>query len=78
MKQSITGLKLAIPDAPAAAPANNTSLGVATPALKAWIQGDKSSAVDDFLAADWTMRPLFAADSALSPSEELGNSAGRS
>jgi major membrane immunogen (membrane-anchored lipoprotein) len=41
----------------------------AQPALTAWQQGDKASAVSSFLAADWSSRPLFAADSSLNLSE---------
>jgi hypothetical protein len=43
---------------------------VTQPALTAWKQGDKSTAVSAFLATDWTARPLFAPDSTLSQSED--------
>jgi hypothetical protein len=42
---------------------------VAQAALLAWQQGDKSTAVDRFLDADWTARPLFPPDSPLSLTE---------
>jgi len=38
-------------------------------ALTAWQQGDKASAVSSFQTADWSARPLFAADSPLNLSE---------
>jgi hypothetical protein len=53
---------------PAQADAASSS-PVAQPALTAWQQGDKAAAVSSFLAADWTARPLFAADSPLSLTE---------
>jgi predicted small lipoprotein YifL len=53
---------------PAQADAASSS-PAAQPALTAWQQGDKASAVSSFLAADWSARPLFAADSPLSLSE---------
>jgi len=37
--------------------------------LTAWQQGDKAAAVSNFLAADWSARPLFAGGSTLSLSE---------
>jgi hypothetical protein len=42
---------------------------VTAPALSAWQQGDQATAVRRFVEADWSARPLFAADSALSLSE---------
>jgi len=42
---------------------------ISQPALTAWQRGDKEAAVSSFLAADWSARPLFASDSALSLSE---------
>jgi len=42
---------------------------VAQAALSAWQQGDQSTAVSSFLAADWSARPLFASDSVLSLTE---------
>jgi hypothetical protein len=42
---------------------------VAPAILAEWRQGDPAAAVRDFLAADWSGRPLFAADSVLSLSE---------
>ena len=56
-----------LPTAPAAATA--AANPVSQPALSAWQQGDKAAAVAGFLAADWSARPLFAADSPLSLSE---------
>ena len=53
---------------PAQADAASSS-PAAQPALTAWQQGDKAAAVSSFLAADWSARPLFAADSPLSLSE---------
>ena len=53
---------------PAQAEAASSS-PVAQAALTAWQQGDKAAAVSSFLAADWSARPLFAADSPLSLSE---------
>jgi len=52
---------------PAAAP-------VIQPVMTAWQQGDKSTAVSKFFATDWSARPLFAPDSALSLTEsEFGS-----
>jgi hypothetical protein len=47
-----------------------SSLPILQPALTAWQQGDKSTAVSSFLAADWSARPLFAAGSPLSLSDD--------
>ena len=49
--------------------AASSSSPVSQPALTAWQQGDKAAAVSSFLAADWSARPLFAADSPLNLSE---------
>ena len=38
--------------------------------MSAWEQGDESTAVRSFVETDWSSRPLFAADSLLSLSEE--------
>jgi hypothetical protein len=46
-----------------------SSSPVSQPALTAWQQGDKAAAVSNFLATDWSARPLFAAGSTLSLSE---------
>ncbi len=46
-----------------------SSSPAAQPALTAWQQGDKAVAVSNFLAADWSARPLFTADSPLSLTE---------
>lgn len=43
---------------------------ISQPALTAWQQGDKAAAISNFVAADWSARPLFAADSPLSLSED--------
>jgi len=56
--------------APAQPKANTAASPVAAPAMSAWQQGDQAGAVSNFLAADWTASPLFAADSALSLSED--------
>lgn len=57
---------------PASAQESSTSAAVpvARPALTAWQQGDQSTAVSRFLAADWSARPLFPAGSVLSLSED--------
>jgi hypothetical protein len=47
----------------------SSSSPISQPALTAWQQGDKAAAVSSFLAADWSARPLFAADSPLSLTE---------
>jgi len=54
---------------PAQADVAPSSSPISQPALTAWQQGDKAAAVSSFLAADWTARPLFAADSPLSLTE---------
>jgi hypothetical protein len=43
---------------------------VIQPALTAWQQGDKATAVSRFLETDWSARPLFKPGSTLSMSEE--------
>jgi len=40
------------------------------PALTAWQQGDRPSAVSNFVATDWAAGPVFGPDSVLSLSEE--------
>ena len=47
-----------------------SSLPILQPALTAWQQGDASTAVRSFLAVDWSPRPLFAAGSPLSLSDD--------
>jgi hypothetical protein len=47
-----------------------SSLPVLQPALKAWLSGDNSTAIADFLAVDWSARPLFEAGSPLSLSDD--------
>ena len=54
---------------PTAQAAASSSSPISQPALTAWQQGDKATAVSSFLAADWSARPLFAAGSPLSLSE---------
>jgi hypothetical protein len=46
-----------------------TGMPIAQPAMTAWQQGDKATAVTTFVATDWSSRPLFAANSVLSLSE---------
>jgi len=55
---------------PASGGAASSATPVSQPALTAWQQGDKAAAVTNFLAADWSAHPLFAADSPLSLSEK--------
>ncbi len=43
---------------------------VAQPAMTAWQQGDKSTAVSSFVETDWNKRPLFASGSVLGLTEE--------
>ena len=57
-------------DTPPKAPANTASLPVAQSSLAAWQQGDKATAVSNFLVADWSTRPLFADGSPLNLSED--------
>jgi hypothetical protein len=52
------------------APANAASIPVAQPALIAWKQGDKAAAVNKFVEADWSARPLFVAGSVLNLGED--------
>ena len=47
-----------------------SSLPILQPAFTAWQQGDASTAVRSFLAVDWSARPLFAAGSPLSLSDD--------
>jgi len=54
---------------PPAATAAISATPVSQPALSAWQQGDKATAVAGFLTADWSARPLFGTDSPLSLSE---------
>jgi hypothetical protein len=51
------------------ASAASAATPVSQPALAAWQQGDIAAAVSSFVSADWSARPLFAADSPLSLSE---------
>ena len=59
------------PPLPAKGQAGATAAAPVAPqaALSAWQQGDKPTAISNFLAADWTSRPLFASDSPLNLSE---------
>jgi len=64
----------ASPPAPAASPNSAKPFGVATAlagqsVVSLWKEGDRTKAIDGFVAADWKARPLFAADSVLSLSE---------
>jgi hypothetical protein len=43
---------------------------VAQATMTAWQQGDKATAISSFLAAGWSVRPLFASDSTLSLTED--------
>ncbi len=49
---------------------DTVSSPVAQPALAAWKRGDQATAVSSFVAADWSVRPLFAPDSVLNLSED--------
>jgi hypothetical protein len=40
------------------------------PVLATWQQGDKTAAITNFLATDWSVHPLFASGSILSLSED--------
>lgn len=51
-------------------PNGSPAAPVAQSAMLAWQQGDKSMAVSKFVEADWSARPLFPADSALSLTED--------
>jgi len=68
-KKSSSSSSPATPPPPQAEAASSSS-PISQPALSAWQQGDKAAAVGDFLAADWSARPLFAAGSALSLTED--------
>jgi len=46
------------------------SPAAAQPALTDWQQGDKAAAVSNFVATDWSSRPLFASGTPLNLSEE--------
>jgi len=48
---------------------SRAGLSAIQPALTAWQRGDKGGAVSNFLAADWSTSPIFAADSILSLTE---------
>jgi hypothetical protein len=59
---------------PASLPSTNAGSAMAAAPLMqsiltVWQQGDKSTAVSNFVEANWDARPLFAADSVLSLSE---------
>jgi hypothetical protein len=55
---------------PPPAQADAASSPASHPVLAAWQQGDKAAAVTNFLATDWSIRPLFASGSILSLSED--------
>ncbi len=66
----IAGCGKKSPSSSATPPPEQAAVASSPPAaLTAWQQGDKAAAVSSFLAADWSARPLFAADSSLSLSE---------
>jgi hypothetical protein len=46
-----------------------SSFPILQPAVVAYIHGDKSTVVSNFLAVDWSIRPLFAPGSALNLSD---------
>jgi hypothetical protein len=48
----------------------STAAPVTESAMTAWQQGDKSTAVRSFVETDWSGRPLFAASSTLSLTED--------
>ena len=48
----------------------SAAVPIAQPAMTAWQQGDKSTAISCFVQANWSTLPLFAPDSTLSLSEE--------
>jgi major membrane immunogen (membrane-anchored lipoprotein) len=54
---------------PPSQPGAASSSPVAQSALTAWQHGDKDTAVSSFLAADWSVRPLFVGDSTLTLTE---------
>ena len=60
------------PPSPSSEQTNATSVvaPVAQSAMDAWQLGDRSTAVSNYLTADWSARPLFAAGSALSFTED--------
>src|SRR5215471_16700068 len=53
--------------------ATSAAVPIAEPAMTAWKQGDKATAVVKFAGTDWSSRPLFAPGSALSLSEAQFN-----
>ena len=59
---AVVGCRKQVTTTAAAAP-------VTQPALAAWQQGDRVGAVSNFVAADWSVGPLFASDSILSLTE---------
>ncbi len=66
---TVTALTLAVVGCRKQTAPVTTATPVAQPALTAWLQGDRAGGVSNFLAADWTARPLFAPDSFLSLTE---------
>jgi hypothetical protein len=56
--------------APPKAAASSSTRSVALPAMTALTQGDTSTAVTNFLSADWSLRPVFPGDSPLSLTED--------
>ena len=53
-----------------AAPTPSAAAAVAQPAMTAWQQGDKSTAVSSFVDIDWAKRPLFESGSVLALTEK--------
>ncbi len=55
---------------PTQAEAASSSLPVSQAALTAWQHGDRAEAISNFLAANWSSRPLFAVGSKLNVNED--------
>jgi hypothetical protein len=69
-KNASPGSPATPPKAQADAASASSAAAVSQPALTAWQQGDKATAIGSFLAADWSARPLFAVGSTMSLSED--------
>ena len=50
-------------------PTASAAMPIAQPAMTAWQQGDKATAISSFVETEWSSGPLFAANSTLSLSE---------
>lgn len=61
--------KRSAPAGDSSSPKNAQAAGMET-ILTTWEQGDKATAVSDFLATDWSAGPQFTPDSALNLSED--------